>query len=112
VCVDSGSSQRPPKEKIEYNALQSFTSEKKIELIQKDHRYFALLENPSIVENVVYCEELTKYIKLHSKMYDSGMKSMGALVDEYIKDESSKKEIMLDLEVCRNNAIHFIKDEK
>jgi len=90
---------------LEYNDLQDLSCEEKLGLLNKDRRYFELIEKPSVIVKVVYIEKVLAHMEWHSKRYGTQPVSF----EEYFKDIPPKEETMEELKVYRSNAVHFIR---
>lgn len=96
-------------ERLEYNDLQDLSCEEKLRLLDKDLRYFELIENPSVMISVVYSEKMLAHVKSHSELYRAGKITLKKIIDRYLGNRPLKEETMKELKVYRNNAIHFIR---
>jgi len=108
--VDSNP-ENPPEglKRLEYNLLQDLQDVDKISLLEKDHRYGELFEKPSPLVQVVYCEKMLEWVKLHSKLYRQGQVTIKEIIDHYLGNRPPKEKTMEELNVYRSNAIHFIR---
>ena len=88
---------------MEYYQLQSLSLEEKVELIQKNIKYFFLFEKTSALETCVYCEEDLKQI-------NAGIVTRSEMFDLTLT-KHDERDIMRELGVTKTNSLEFIRSD-